>query len=108
MAYAGNGRFRLTLHDLTRRWSKTTTAQLGAATLGSAEAVVEQPLRGSAHNAALSDFGTDGFSEMTVNGALVVSPGPGVEALEMVPQGTAKAVASSIDSGSFADTWQHP
>jgi hypothetical protein len=99
------GKFRLTLSDVTQGWSRTVTKRLRSAKLGSAEAIAEAPST-AFRVLPLADFGTIGFSELSVNGALVSSSTPGVEPITMASNGgTVEAEPSAISSGSFSDTW---
>jgi hypothetical protein len=103
----GQGNFTLTLTDSTQGWSHSTTARLKSAKLGSAEAIAEAP-SSSGGVLPLADFGTVGFSGMTVNGAVVTSSTPGLDQINMVSGSTTKASTSSISSsGGFTVTWKH-
>jgi hypothetical protein len=114
VTYIGKGlfgltsKFRLTLSDTTKGWSRTVVRRLISAQLGSAEAIAEAPST-SFEVLPLADFGTIGFSAMTVNGSLVTGSTPGVEPISMVSEeGANEAVPSAISDGSFSDSWYSP
>jgi hypothetical protein len=102
----GSGNFTLQLADTTRGWSHTTSARLRGAKLGSAEAIAEAP-SSSGGVLPLADFGTVGFSGMTVNGSTVTSSTRGIDQINMASGSTKKATTSSISNGSFSVTWDH-
>jgi hypothetical protein len=102
----GGGSFTLYLADTSRGWSHTTTARLKSAKLGSAEAIAEAP-SSSGGVLPLADFGSVGFSGMTVNGATVTSSTKGLDQINMVSGSTTKASTGSISGGSFSVTWKH-
>ncbi len=111
VTYIGKGlfgfasKFKLTLSDTTKGWSRTVTQRLHAARLGSAEAIAEAP-SSSLEVLPLADFGTVGFSGMTVNGSPVTGTTPGVEPITMVSEeGAVEAEPSAISEGGFSDTW---
>jgi peptidase A4-like protein len=98
-------RFELTLSDATQGWSQSETKYMSKAKLGSAEAIAEAPsdLLGVL---PLSDFGTVGFSGVTVNGSLVSASTPALEPITMESEaGVLEAEPSAISAGSFSDTW---
>ena len=68
----GNGTFQLVLKDTTQNWTQTINATEAGADLSSAEAVVEAPSStngsGSSSVLPLTDFGSVGFTGVTVNG----------------------------------------
>jgi hypothetical protein len=101
----GAGRFQLTLADTTKGWTRTTSARLKSAKLGSAEVIAEAP-SSSGGVLPLADFKQVGFSAATVNGSLLTSSTPGIDPITMASSsGTVKAKPSAISSGSFTDTW---
>jgi hypothetical protein len=102
----GRGSFSLTLSDTTQGWTQTTTARLKSARLASAEVIAEAP-SSSGGVLPLADFGSVGFSNATVNGALLTSSTPGLDPITMVSGSTVKAQPSAIGSGSFSVAWKH-
>jgi hypothetical protein len=97
--------FELTLTDTTKGWSKSEIRWLRTAQLGSAEAIAEAP-SSDVEILPLSDFGTVGFSGLTVDGSLVSGSTPGVESITMVSEADAlEAEPSAISEGDFTDTW---
>ncbi|HZE04493.1 MAG TPA: G1 family glutamic endopeptidase [Solirubrobacteraceae bacterium] len=107
VAYAGKGRFELTITDHTQGWSQTVTPRLNSARLGSAEVIAEAP-SSSGGVLPLADFQQVGFSAATVNGSLLTSATPGIDPITMVTStGTVKAEPSAIRRGRFTDTWYH-
>jgi hypothetical protein len=104
VTYTGRGNFQLTLSDTTKGWSQTTTQRLKSAKLGSAEAIAEAP-SSSGGVLPLADFGTVGFSGLTVNGSLLSNSTPGVDPITMASGSAVKAAPSAISSGSFSDSW---
>ena len=102
----GRGGFTLTLSNTTRGWSHSTSARLKHAQLGSAEAIAEAP-SSSGGVLPLADFGSVGFSGMTVNGATVTSSTAGLDRIDMVSGSTTKASTGNISNGAFSVTWKH-
>jgi hypothetical protein len=102
--YLGNGYFELTLKDTSRGWSQTTTQKLKSAKLGSAEAIAEAP-SGSGGVLPLADFGTVGFSAISVNGSPLTGSTPGLEPITMASGSTLKAAPSPFSGAGFSDTW---
>jgi hypothetical protein len=102
----GAGSFTLTLTDVTRGWTQTTTQKLKSAKLGSAEVIAEAP-SGSGGVLPLADFQSAGFSAATVNGAALTSSTAGLDPITMESGSTVKAAPSTIKSGSFSVTWEH-
>ncbi len=97
--------FELTLKDTTQGWSRTVLRPLASAKLASAEAIAEAP-SDAFGVLPLSDFGSVGFSGMTVDGSLVSGSTPGVEPITMVSEDEAlEAEPSAITGGSFTDNW---
>jgi len=97
-------RFELTLSDTTEGWSQSETKYMSKAKLGSAEAIAEAPsdLFGEL---PLSDFGSVGFSGVTVDGSLVSASTPALEPIAMESEGVLEAKPSAIGGGAFTDTW---
>jgi hypothetical protein len=102
----GRGRFSLTLTNTTRGWSHTASARLKSAKLGSAEAIAEAP-SSSGGVLPLADFGSVGFSGMSVNGTTVTSSTAGLDRINMASGGTTKATTGNISNGGFTVTWNH-
>jgi hypothetical protein len=101
----GRGDFTLTLSNTTRGWTQSVAKRLKSAKLASAEVIAEAP-SSSGGVLPLANFGTVSFSGAKVNGALLTSSTPGLDAITM--QGsTVKAQPSGISSGSFSVTWKH-
>jgi hypothetical protein len=101
----GAGGFQLTLTDRTKGWTRSVSARLKRAKLGSAEVIAEAP-SSSGGVLPLADFNKVGFSAATVNGSLLSSSTPGIDPITMVSSsGTVKAKPSTISSGRFTDTW---
>jgi hypothetical protein len=104
---SGSGSFTLTISDTTRGWTQTTNARLKSAKLASAEVIAEAP-SSSGGVLPLADFGTVNFSGASVNGSLLTSNTPGLDAITMVTSsGTVKAQPSSMSNGSFSVKWSH-
>jgi len=101
----GRGGFTLTITDVTRGWSHTTTARLKSAKLGSAEVIAEAP-SSSGGVLPLADFGTVGFSSATANNTSF-SNLSGRDQINMVSGSTTKASTSSISGGNFSVAWKH-
>ena len=102
----GRGDFTLKLADTTRGWSRTTTAKLHNAKLGSAEVIAEAP-SSSGGVLPLADFGSVNFSAATANGTLF-NKLSGLDRINMVSGSTTKASTGSISStGGFSVTWKH-
>jgi hypothetical protein len=68
----GSGKFQLVLTDTTQNWTQTLNATEAGADLSSAEAIVEAPSStsnsGSSSVLPLTNFGSVGFTGVTVNG----------------------------------------
>jgi Peptidase A4 family len=101
----GKGRFTLTIHNNTTGGNFTTTQTLKRAKLASAEAIAEAP-SSSGGVLPLTNFGTVGFSAVTVNGAAIGSFNP--DKIDMVSGGVTKAQTSALSGGtSFSVAWKH-
>jgi hypothetical protein len=98
----GNGRFVLSLQDITAGGPIfTTTQKLSNAKLASAEAIVEAPSGGGV--LPLANFGTAQFSSVTANGATMTT----ADQITMVnTSGAIKAQPSPLSGGNFSVTWQ--
>jgi hypothetical protein len=96
----GHGNFQLSIQDLSTGASFTTNQKLPNAQLASAEAIVEAPWSGGV--LPLANFGTVGFSNVTVNNQLLTS----ADEITMVnASGTVKAQPSPLSGGNFSVTW---
>ena len=102
----GSGSFTLTISDSTQGWSRTTTARLKSAKLASAEVIAEAP-SSSGGVLPLANFGTVGCSGATVNGTVLTSSTPGLDAITMKSGTTVKAQPGSMSNGSFSVAWKH-
>jgi hypothetical protein len=102
----GRGSFTLKLTDATQGWSRTATARLKSAKLGSAEVIAEAPSSNSGV-LPLADFGTANFSAAKANNTSFASLS-GRDAINMVSGSTTKASTGAISSsGAFSVTWHH-
>lgn len=75
----GNGTFQLVLKDTTQNWTQTINATEAGADLSSAEAIVEAPSSTSDSSSSvlpLTNFGSAGFTGVTVNGKSMDTLGP--------------------------------
>ncbi len=70
VVYVGSHRFILTLRNVSRGWTYTTTKRLRSARRSSAEVIIESP------PGTYPDFGTVSFSAATVNGSTLGSYNP--------------------------------
>jgi hypothetical protein len=102
----GKGNFTLTLSNTTRGWTQSVAKRLKNAKLASAEVIAEAP-SSSGGVLPLANFGTVSFSGATVNGALLTSSTPGLDAITMQSGSTVKAQPSGMSNGSFTVTWKH-
>ena len=101
----GTGSFTMTLKDVTRGWTKTTTKSSSTAELYSAEVIAEAP-SSSSGVLPLSNFGTVNFTGSKVNGQAIGNFGP--DAITMASGSTTKATTSGLTSGTnFSCTWKH-
>jgi hypothetical protein len=101
----GSGHFTLTIRNATTGASFTTTQTLKHARLASAEAIAEAP-SSSGGVLPLTNFGTVGFSAVTVNGQAIGAFNP--DRIDMVSGGVTKATTSALSGGtSFSVTWKH-
>jgi hypothetical protein len=96
--------FDLVLTNQSRGWTSTNPIRVSGR-LASAEAIAEAPsLMGQL--LPLANFGSVGFSGVTVNGAPLAAARP--FAVTMVSAGgITKAVPSPLSSGSFSVGWRH-
>lgn len=99
----GGGEFTLTLEDATQDWTQTTNQTSTTAQLGSAEVIAEAPSNGTV--LPLSDFGTVGFTNATVNNTAIGDENP--SALTMVSaNGVTEATPSALTGdNAFTVTW---
>ena len=96
-----NRKFTLTMQDVTRGWTYTTSKSLSRARRASAEAIIESP------PAAYPNFGTLQFTSVLVNGQNIGNDSP----VAMDPSnasGTYEAHASALSGGNaFTMTYEH-
>jgi hypothetical protein len=102
----GSGSFTLTITDSTQGWTNTTNARLKRAQLASAEVIAEAP-SSSGGVLPLANFGTVSFSGATVNGSVLTSSTPHLDAITMQSGSTVKAQPGSMSNGSFSVAWKH-
>jgi hypothetical protein len=103
----GKGRFRLTLTDTTRGWTRSIVQKRRSAKLASAEVIAEAP---STHRAVLplADFELIKFTSASANGSALTASTPGIEPLTMDDEGTEDAAPSGITGGgAFSVAWKH-
>jgi hypothetical protein len=103
---SGSGSFTLTITDSTQGWTNTTNARLKRAQLASAEVIAEAP-SSSGGVLPLANFGTVSFSGATVNGSVLTSSTPHLDAITMQSGSTVKAQPGSMSNGSFSVAWKH-
>ena len=99
VTYNGSS-FTLTLQNVSRGWTYTTSKKLTSARRMSAEVIIESP------TAAYPNFGTVNFTSATVNGATLGSFGP----VAMDPSNSSgfEAHASALSGGTaFTMTYEH-
>jgi Peptidase A4 family len=100
----GSGSFMLTLFDMTQNWTQITQQTSAAATLGSAEVVVQDPVQ-NGQAQPLSNFGIVDFLGAAINNAAIAAP---IDELTLASAtGDTLAVPSTITggSGNFAVGW---
>jgi hypothetical protein len=102
VVFVGNGRFQLSLQDVTSGASFTTVQRLPSAQRASAEAIVEAPWSGGV--LPLSNFGTAQFSGVTANGATMAAPPADVITMTN-SNGVVKAQPSTLSGGAFSVNW---
>ncbi|WP_328911719.1 MULTISPECIES: G1 family glutamic endopeptidase [unclassified Streptomyces] len=101
----GSGSFTLTLTDVTKNWTKTTTKTLSGASLASAEVIAEAP-SSSSGVLPLAHFSTAAFTSATANGQPIGNYGP--DKINMASGSTTKATTSALSGGnSFTVAWNH-
>jgi hypothetical protein len=97
--------FTLTLTDVTRGWTKTTTKSSSTAKKYSAEVIAEAP-SSSTGVLPLSNFGTASFTNSTANGQPIGNFSP--DRINMASGSTTKATTSALSGGgNFSVTWNH-
>ena len=103
VTFSGTNSYKLTLSDLTKGWSSSTTKKLSNAARSSAEVIIEAPYSGGI--LPLADFGTVNFSNSLVNGAAIGNTNP--VSIDMVnSSGAYKDQVSSLSGGeNFSATW---
>jgi len=74
----GSGKFQLVLKDTTQGWTQTINATQAGTDLSSAEAIAEAPsgTAGGSSVLPLTDFGSVGFTGVTVNGKSMATFNP--------------------------------
>jgi len=102
VVFVGNGRFQLSLQDVTSGASFTTVQKLPSAQRASAEAIVEAPWSGGV--LPLSNFGTAQFTGVKANGSTLTSPPADVITMTN-SSGGVKAQPSTLSGGSFSVKW---
>jgi hypothetical protein len=101
----GKSKFRMTLSDATRGWSRTVTKADKKAELGSAEVIAEAPSRGT-EILPLADFGTVSFSGVSIDGTPLSGSTPGLEPITMASSGhVTEAEPAPLAGSGFSDTW---
>jgi hypothetical protein len=106
VSFASPNRFTLTLQDVTRGWTSTTTKTLSGAPRSSAEVIIEAPCCTSSGGILpLANFGTVHLSNSLVNGSAIGNFSP--DQITMVNNsGQSKDTVSSLSGGTaFSATW---
>jgi len=75
VSYQGSNQFQITLADTTQDWTQSVTKTVAGAARSSAEVITEAPSSGSS-TLPLTDFGTVGFTGVTVNDAGLCTTSP--------------------------------
>ena len=104
VTFSGKNSFVLTISDVTKHWTFTTTQKAGKAARSSAEVIAEAP-SSSGGVLPLTNFGTVGFTNATANGRALSTFNP--DKIDMVSGTTTKATTSTISGGSFSVAWKH-
>jgi hypothetical protein len=102
--FIGDGRFRLTLINTTRGWSRSVTGRRRATRRSSVEVITEAP-SGSGGVFPLADFGVAEFTNVTVDGGLLSGSAAGVESVTMERKKVVDALPSALLEGAFTDSW---
>ena len=109
VTFSGSSSFTLTLSDVTKGWTSTTTKNLSGAARSSAEVIVEAP-SSSGGILPLADFGTVHIAGSLANGTALGKAG-GVTEIVMIGSTRRDAIkdkdtVSSLSGGeNFSATW---
>jgi Peptidase A4 family len=106
VSYGGSNKYTLSLSDVTKGWTTTTTKTLSGAPRSSAEVIIEAPCcTGSGGILPLADFGTVNISDSLVDGAAIGSTDP-AEIIMINNSGQDKDTVSALsDNENFSATW---
>jgi hypothetical protein len=106
VTYEGSSKFLLSLSDVTKGWTTTTTQTVSGAARSSAEVIIEAPCcTNSGGILPLADFGTVNVSDSTVDGATLGSTDP-VEIIMIDNSGNDKDTVSALSGNeNFSATW---
>jgi Peptidase A4 family len=106
VTYEGSNEFKLTLADVTRGWSTSTTQKVSGADRSSAEVIIEAPCCTSSGGILpLADFGTVHLSDSVVDGSPIGDRSP-VEIYMTDAQGRTRDTVSALSSEeNFNATW---
>ncbi len=113
VSYMGNGKFRLTIENLSRSVSHTENVYAPFNTRETAEWIVESPVSLLERPATLADFGTESFSNCSITLNSVEGPinSCGAIAIELIMEnnGVIRAQPSELsdDGNAFLVTWEH-
>ncbi|HUC24695.1 MAG TPA: G1 family glutamic endopeptidase [Streptosporangiaceae bacterium] len=104
VSYGGSNKYTLSLSDVTKGWTSTTTKTLSGAPRSSAEVIIEAPSSDSGV-LPLADFGTVNVSDSLVNGAAIGTTDP-AEIIMINNSGQDKDTVSALSSNeNFSATW---
>jgi hypothetical protein len=104
VSFSSPNRFTLTLQNVTRGWTATTTKTLSGAARSSAEVIIEAP-SSSSGILPLANFGTVHLSNSLVNGSAIGNTSP-TEITMVNNSGQSKDTVSSLSGGTaFSATW---
>ncbi|HUN31439.1 MAG TPA: G1 family glutamic endopeptidase, partial [Trebonia sp.] len=106
VSYQGSNKYLLSLSDVTKGWTTTTTQTLSGAPRNSAEVILEAPCcTNSGGVLPLADFGTVNISDSLVNGAAIGTTNP-AEIIMINNSGQDKDTVSSLSNNeNFSATW---
>jgi len=113
VSYIGNGKFQLTIENLSRGASHTENVYAPFNTRETAEWIVESPASLLGRPASLADFGTESFGNCSVKLNSIEGPinscGAIAIGLTMENNGVTKAQPSELssDGNGFSVTWEH-
>jgi hypothetical protein len=103
VVFSGSNSYTLTLKDVTKGWTATTTKKLSNAARSSAEVIIEAPSSGGI--LPLADFGTVNVSSSIVDGSAIGGFNP-AQIFMVNGSGQDKDTVSSLSSGeNFSATW---